>query len=147
MHEGEHRAAFHHKDPTRFPGKAGFSPDLGACGLCLPAQPSSAAGMFDLLPLQVRAMRLSFVGEMGWELHVPRADCVKVYQAVMEAGARHGIANAGYRAIDSLSIEKGPFLLPAALSAFPPAGLPGQGAFPSFRVGLCGWRCGRVSEW
>uniref|UniRef100_A0A8C6JPK1 Uncharacterized protein n=1 Tax=Melopsittacus undulatus TaxID=13146 RepID=A0A8C6JPK1_MELUD len=55
----------------------------------------------------VRAMRLSFVGELGWELHVPRADCVKVYQAVMQAGARHGIANAGYRAIDSLSIEKG----------------------------------------
>ncbi|KFQ59801.1 hypothetical protein N334_04309, partial [Pelecanus crispus] len=58
----------------------------------------------------VRAMRLSFVGEMGWELHVPKADCVKVYQAVMavmEAGARHGITNAGYRAIDSLSIEKG----------------------------------------
>lgn len=53
-------------------------------------------------------MRLSFVGEMGWELHVPRADCVKVYRAVMQAGARHGIANAGYRAIDSLSIEKGP---------------------------------------
>ncbi|NXE23401.1 SARDH protein, partial [Ardeotis kori] len=55
----------------------------------------------------VRAMRLSFVGEMGWELHVPKADCVKVYRAVMQAGARHGITNAGYRAIDSLSIEKG----------------------------------------
>ncbi|XP_064027219.1 sarcosine dehydrogenase, mitochondrial isoform X3 [Pogoniulus pusillus] len=56
---------------------------------------------------KVRAMRLSFVGELGWELHVPRADCVKVYQALMRAGARHGIANAGYRAIDSLSSEKG----------------------------------------
>ncbi|NXG33368.1 SARDH protein, partial [Dromaius novaehollandiae] len=55
----------------------------------------------------VRAMRLSFVGEMGWELHVPKADCVRVYQAVMKAGAQHGITNAGYRAIDSLSIEKG----------------------------------------
>ncbi|KAM8796627.1 sarcosine dehydrogenase, mitochondrial [Eudromia elegans] len=55
----------------------------------------------------VRAMRLSFVGELGWELHVPRADCVRVYQALMKAGARHGITNAGYRAIDSLSIEKG----------------------------------------
>lgn len=52
-------------------------------------------------------MRLSFVGEMGWELHVPREHCLKVYRAVMEAGAKHGIANAGYRAIDSLSIEKG----------------------------------------
>ncbi|XP_066569219.1 sarcosine dehydrogenase, mitochondrial [Amia ocellicauda] len=55
----------------------------------------------------VRAMRLSFVGEMGWELHIPREACVPVYRAVMEAGAKHGICNAGYRAIDSLSIEKG----------------------------------------
>lgn len=56
---------------------------------------------------QVRAMRLSFVGELGWELHIPRTSCVPVYQAVMAAGAKHGLVNAGYRAIDSLSIEKG----------------------------------------
>ncbi|XP_072096585.1 sarcosine dehydrogenase, mitochondrial isoform X1 [Mobula birostris] len=55
----------------------------------------------------VRAMRLSFVGEMGWELHVPRESCVPVHRAVMQAGAKFGIVNAGYRAIDSLSIEKG----------------------------------------
>nr|XP_056716394.1 sarcosine dehydrogenase, mitochondrial [Euleptes europaea] len=55
----------------------------------------------------VRAMRLSFVGEMGWELHVPRKHCARVYQSVMKAGAKYGITNAGYRAIDSLSIEKG----------------------------------------
>ncbi|XP_077162881.1 sarcosine dehydrogenase, mitochondrial isoform X2 [Paroedura picta] len=55
----------------------------------------------------VRAMRLSFVGEMGWELHVPRKHCVRVYRAIMNAGAMYGITNAGYRAIDSLSIEKG----------------------------------------
>ncbi|XP_069465727.1 sarcosine dehydrogenase, mitochondrial isoform X2 [Ambystoma mexicanum] len=55
----------------------------------------------------VRAIRLSFVGEMGWELHMPKEACVPVYQAVMRAGAKHGIVNAGYRAMDSLSIEKG----------------------------------------
>ena len=55
----------------------------------------------------VRAMRLSFVGELGWELHVPNSSAVEVYQAVMEAGAQYGLVNAGYRAIDSLSIEKG----------------------------------------
>ncbi|KAF6328076.1 sarcosine dehydrogenase [Rhinolophus ferrumequinum] len=55
----------------------------------------------------VRAIRLSFVGELGWELHIPRLSCVPVYQAVMTAGAKHGLVNAGYRAIDSLSIEKG----------------------------------------
>ncbi|KAM5328827.1 sarcosine dehydrogenase, mitochondrial isoform 2-T2 [Glossophaga mutica] len=55
----------------------------------------------------VRAMRLSFVGELGWELHVPAPSCVPVYRAVMAAGAAHGLVDAGYRAIDSLSIEKG----------------------------------------
>ena len=52
-------------------------------------------------------MRLSFVGELGWELHIPRDSCLPVYNAVMAAGAKHGIINSGYRAIDSLSIEKG----------------------------------------
>lgn len=69
--------------------------------------PTPSPGILGFCAFQVRAMRLSFVGELGWELHVPRADCVRVYRAVMQAGARHGIANAGYRAIDSLSIEKG----------------------------------------
>lgn len=55
----------------------------------------------------MRAIRLSFVGEMGWELHMPKEACVPVYQAVMAVGTKHGIVNAGYRAIDSLSIEKG----------------------------------------
>ena len=55
----------------------------------------------------LRALRLSFVGELGWELHVPNASAVAVYQAIMESGAARGIVNAGYRAIDSLSIEKG----------------------------------------
>lgn len=56
---------------------------------------------------QVRAMRLSFVGELGWELHIPKDSCLPVYHAVMAAGAKHSIINSGYRAIDSLSIEKG----------------------------------------
>lgn len=56
---------------------------------------------------KVRALRMTFVGEMGWELHVPASSCVDVYRALMDAGAKHGLANAGYRAMDSLSIEKG----------------------------------------
>jgi len=47
------------------------------------------------------------VGEMGWELHIPKESCQPVYHAVMAAGAKYDICNAGYRAIDSLSIEKG----------------------------------------
>ena len=32
---------------------------------------------------------------MGWELHIPAESCVDVYRAVMEAGQKHGIVNAG----------------------------------------------------
>ncbi|CAG04873.1 unnamed protein product, partial [Tetraodon nigroviridis] len=64
---------------------------------------------------QVRAMRLSFVGELGWELHIPKDACLPVYHAVMAAGAKHGIINSGYRAIDSLSIEKGQFKVYSSL--------------------------------
>jgi len=56
---------------------------------------------------KVRALRLTFVGELGWELHIPAESCVDVYKAIMNAGKKHGITNSGYRAIDNLSIEKG----------------------------------------
>ena len=63
--------------------------------------------MLNVAGESVRAIRLSFVGELGWELHIPDASAVKVYRALMQAGAEYGIVNAGYRAIDNLSIEKG----------------------------------------
>ena len=56
---------------------------------------------------QVRALRITYVGELGWELHVPTAAALEVYDKLMAAGMRHGIANAGYRAIESLRLEKG----------------------------------------
>ena len=55
----------------------------------------------------LRAMRISYVGELGWELHVPVDDARAVYTALMEAGKTAGIVNAGYRAIESLRLEKG----------------------------------------
>jgi sarcosine dehydrogenase len=54
----------------------------------------------------VRALRITYVGELGYELHVPIADMGAVYDALMQAGRAHGIVNAGYRAIESLRLEK-----------------------------------------
>jgi sarcosine dehydrogenase len=53
------------------------------------------------------ALRVTYVGELGWELHLPVEFAATVYDALMEAGQPYGIANAGYRAIDSLRLEKG----------------------------------------
>jgi 4-methylaminobutanoate oxidase (formaldehyde-forming) len=55
----------------------------------------------------VRALRVTYVGELGWELHVPVEHACDCYDALMQAGASHGIRNAGYRAIESLRLEKG----------------------------------------
>ena len=53
------------------------------------------------------ALRVTYVGELGWELHLPAEFAPTVYDALLEAGRPHGIGPGGYRAIDSLRLEKG----------------------------------------
>ncbi len=55
----------------------------------------------------LRALRVTYVGELGWELHLATEDAGAVYDALMQAGQGHGLVNAGYRAIESLRLEKG----------------------------------------
>jgi 4-methylaminobutanoate oxidase (formaldehyde-forming) len=56
---------------------------------------------------KLRALRVTYVGELGWELHMPIAATGEVFVALMQAGAAHGIAPAGYRALEALRLEKG----------------------------------------
>jgi 4-methylaminobutanoate oxidase (formaldehyde-forming) len=55
----------------------------------------------------VLAARITYVGELGWELHVPVEFAVTVYEALVDAGQPLGLVDAGYRAIESLRLEKG----------------------------------------
>ena len=55
----------------------------------------------------VRAIRIGYVGELGWELHVPTEFAAHVYDLLCHHGAEHGIRDIGYRAIESLRLEKG----------------------------------------
>ncbi|MCA0342026.1 MAG: FAD-dependent oxidoreductase, partial [Proteobacteria bacterium] len=55
----------------------------------------------------VRALRVTYVGELGWELHVPIDAIGTVFDALMTAGAPFGIRPVGYRALESLRLEKG----------------------------------------
>lgn len=55
----------------------------------------------------VRALRVTYVGELGWELHVPIEAIGTVFDALMTAGAPFGIRPVGYRALESLRLEKG----------------------------------------
>lgn len=54
----------------------------------------------------VLAMRITYVGELGWELHLPTEYALTVFDALHSAGHEHGLRNAGYRAIESLRLEK-----------------------------------------
>jgi len=54
----------------------------------------------------VRASRVTYVGELGWELYVPTELAAGVYDAVVAAGEDLGLRHAGYHAMDSLRIEK-----------------------------------------
>lgn len=55
----------------------------------------------------VRAARVTYVGELGWELYVPAEFARGVYDVLHEAGACLGLLDAGYHALGSLRIEKG----------------------------------------
>ena len=51
-------------------------------------------------------MRLTYVGELGWELYVPTPFALPVYDALVAAGEAHGLRHCGYHALNSLRIEK-----------------------------------------
>jgi glycine cleavage system aminomethyltransferase T/glycine/D-amino acid oxidase-like deaminating enzyme len=55
----------------------------------------------------VTATRLSYAGELGWELMVEPANAIEVWDRLLAAGAAHGIEPIGYRALESLRLEKG----------------------------------------
>jgi sarcosine dehydrogenase len=55
----------------------------------------------------VLAQRITYVGELGFELYADPADAVQVWDRLAEAGREHGVRIAGYRALDGLRIEKG----------------------------------------
>ena len=69
--------------------------------------PFATAREIRLAGAPVLAARITYVGELGWELHVPVEFAVTVYEALTEAGRPLGLVDAGYRAIESLRLEKG----------------------------------------
>ena len=71
------------------------------------AFPFGASRSVDIGYGTVRATRITYVGERGWELCVPAEFAVGVYEDLMTAGEQFGVANGGYYAIESMRLEKG----------------------------------------
>jgi 4-methylaminobutanoate oxidase (formaldehyde-forming) len=55
----------------------------------------------------VRALRVTFVGELGWEFYCPTDYGAGLWRTLFQAGREHGLVAGGYRAIDSMRLEKG----------------------------------------
>jgi sarcosine dehydrogenase len=70
------------------------------------AFPFGTAQVLDIGMATVRAVRITYVGELGWELHVPASQAALVYELLMKAGQEFGAVNAGHYAINSLRLEK-----------------------------------------
>ena len=72
-----------------------------------PAFPFATSREIELAFALVRASRITFVGELGWELYVPTEFMAGVYDSLIENGEAVGLVHAGYHALNSLRMEKG----------------------------------------
>ncbi len=68
--------------------------------------PFGTSKEIDLGYARVWATRITYVGELGWELYIPAEFARNVYDAITAAGDKFGLKHAGYHAMDSLRIEK-----------------------------------------
>ncbi len=71
------------------------------------AFPFLSGAQITLAGVRVTALRLSFTGDLGWELYCAASDQIRLYRALVAAGQRHGIGPVGSRALLSLRLEKG----------------------------------------
>ena len=69
--------------------------------------PFGTSRIIDLGYARVRASRVTYVGELGWELYIPTEYAQGVFDVIMAAGAQHGLVLCGYHALNSLRTEKG----------------------------------------
>jgi 4-methylaminobutanoate oxidase (formaldehyde-forming) len=69
--------------------------------------PYLTARTIEIDGIEVLAGRVSYVGELGWELYIPPEQTGRVWEALMAAGRDFGLQPCGYKVLDSLRLEKG----------------------------------------
>lgn len=89
------------------PGARDLLQRLTNADLSTPAFPFMRSARIELAGVKVMALRVSFTGDLGWELHCAEADQETLYRALIEAGKGIGAGPVGSRALMSLRIEKG----------------------------------------
>ena len=71
------------------------------------AFPFASSQEIDFADATLRAIRITYVGELGWELHIPTEFALSIYAAITQAGKAFSLQHCGYHALNSLRIEKG----------------------------------------
>ena len=71
-----------------------------------PGFPFGTSQIIEIGYAQVRASRITYVGELGWELYIPGEFALHVYEKLMEAGAEFGLSLAGMHALNACRMEK-----------------------------------------
>ncbi len=80
---------------------------LTSADLSSEAFPYLTCRTIDLAYALVEALRITYVGELGWELYIPTEFALSVYDALVDEGRDLGLRHAGYHTLNSLRIEKG----------------------------------------
>jgi len=69
--------------------------------------PFATVKIINISNTKVWAQRLSFVGELGWELYIPTKEANKIYKLIVEIGKKYSLCHSGVHAMDTLRMEKG----------------------------------------
>ncbi|MCU1427747.1 MAG: FAD-dependent oxidoreductase [Actinomycetia bacterium] len=89
------------------PGSRVLLSSLTSADLSNEAFPYMTAREISIGAVPVVALRVTYVGELGWELYCPTEYGLTLWDALWDAGTAHGMVAGGYRAIDALRVEKG----------------------------------------
>jgi 4-methylaminobutanoate oxidase (formaldehyde-forming) len=89
------------------PNSRALLSELTSAGLDNEEFPFGTARRIEVAGHDVLAMRMSYVGELGWELYVPWDEAGSLYDAIFEVGEAHGLRHAGYHAMNTLRLESG----------------------------------------
>lgn len=89
------------------PGSRALLQQLSGADLSNAAFPFGSTQELEIGYAIVRAQRVTYVGELGWELYIPAEFALHVLERVLQAGAAHGLKLAGFRAINACRMEKG----------------------------------------
>jgi len=89
------------------PNSRALLADLSGDDLGNESFPFGSARHVTLAGVEVLALRMTYVGELGWEIYIPADRALTVFDSIVAAGQSHGLAHAGYHAMNTLRMEAG----------------------------------------